>query len=73
MEFRTLLKRLARVMPGKLIVRVGALRLGGVKAQVLVNAQLGRAVMIQEAPGREISGGGLGGPVAKAVMEAVLR
>ncbi|QYJ03231.1 penicillin-binding protein 2 [Nocardioides panacisoli] len=37
------------------------------------DAEVAVAVMIQEAPGREISGGGLGGPVAKAVMEAVLR
>jgi peptidoglycan glycosyltransferase len=34
--------------------------------------QVAVAVMIQEAPGREIAGGALGGPIAKAVMEAVL-
>lgn len=37
------------------------------------DAEVAVAVMIQEAPGRSISGGGLGGPVARAVMEAVLR
>lgn len=37
------------------------------------DAQVAVAVMIQEAPGKSISGGGLGGPVAKAVMEAVLQ
>ncbi len=37
------------------------------------DAQVAVAVMIQEAPGREIAGGALGGPIAKAVMEAVLR
>ncbi|NYJ03618.1 peptidoglycan glycosyltransferase [Nocardioides thalensis] len=37
------------------------------------NAEVAVAVMIQEAPGKDISGGGLGGPVAKAVMEAVLQ
>lgn len=36
------------------------------------NAQVAVAVMIQEAPGKEIAGGQLGGPIAKAVMEAVL-
>ncbi|WP_323793106.1 penicillin-binding protein 2 [Nocardioides sp.] len=30
------------------------------------------AVMIEEAPGREIAGGALGGPIAKAVMEAII-
>jgi len=37
------------------------------------DAEVAVAVMIQEAPGREIAGGQLGGPIAKAVMEAVLR
>ncbi len=37
------------------------------------DAEIAVAVMIQEAPGREIAGGQLGGPVAKAVMEAVLQ
>lgn len=37
------------------------------------NPQVAVAVMIESAPGREIAGGALGGPVAKAVMEAVLR
>ncbi|WP_370291489.1 peptidoglycan D,D-transpeptidase FtsI family protein [Nocardioides sp.] len=37
------------------------------------NAQVAVAVMIQEAPGKEIAGGQLGGPIAKAVMEAVLK
>ncbi|NHA00965.1 hypothetical protein G5V59_16545 [Nocardioides sp. W3-2-3] len=36
------------------------------------DAQVAVAVMIQEAPGKEIAGGRLGGPIAKAVMEAVL-
>ncbi|MEQ6899924.1 penicillin-binding protein 2 [Nocardioides sp. YIM 152588] len=36
------------------------------------NAQVAVAVMIQEAPGKEIAGGQLGGPIAKAVMEAVM-
>ena len=36
------------------------------------NAEVAVAVMIQEAPGKDISGGQLGGPIAKAVMEAVL-
>lgn len=36
------------------------------------DAEVAVAVMIQEAPGKEIAGGGLGGPIAKAVMEAVL-
>ncbi|MBS4753229.1 penicillin-binding protein 2 [Nocardioides sp. zg-ZUI104] len=36
------------------------------------DAEVAVAVMIQEAPGRSISGGRLGGPIAKAVMEAVL-
>jgi peptidoglycan glycosyltransferase len=36
------------------------------------DAEVAVAVMIQEAPGKEIAGGALGGPVAKAVMEAVL-
>lgn len=34
--------------------------------------QVAVAVMIEEAPGQEIAGGRLGGPIAKAVMEAVL-
>ncbi|GAA3669983.1 penicillin-binding transpeptidase domain-containing protein [Nocardioides ginsengisoli] len=40
------------------------------------NAQVAVAVMIQEAPDKacdEIAGGQLGGPIAKAVMEAVLK
>lgn len=37
------------------------------------NARVAVAVMIEEAPGKNISGGQLGGPIAKAVMEAVLR
>ncbi|HWJ83735.1 MAG TPA: penicillin-binding protein 2 [Nocardioides sp.] len=37
------------------------------------DAKVAVAVMIQEAPGKEIAGGLLGGPVAKAVMEAVLQ
>ncbi|GAA4817062.1 peptidoglycan D,D-transpeptidase FtsI family protein [Nocardioides caeni] len=37
------------------------------------NAEVAVAVMIQEAPGKDISGGQLGGPIAKAVMEAVLQ
>ncbi|WP_435769668.1 peptidoglycan D,D-transpeptidase FtsI family protein [Nocardioides sp. SYSU DS0651] len=36
------------------------------------DAEVAVAVMIQEAPGKNISGGQLGGPIAKAVMEAVL-
>ncbi len=36
------------------------------------DAEVAVAVMIQEAPGKEIAGGALGGPIAKAVMEAVL-
>ncbi|TIC89094.1 penicillin-binding protein 2 [Nocardioides sp. GY 10113] len=36
------------------------------------NAQVAVAVMIQEAPGQQIAGGQLGGPIAKAVMEAVM-
>ncbi len=36
-------------------------------------ADVAVAVMIEEAPGREIAGGTLGGPIAKAVMEAVIR
>ncbi len=36
------------------------------------DAEVAVAVMIEEAPGREIAGGALGGPIAKAVMEAVL-
>lgn len=36
------------------------------------DAEVAVAVMIQEAPGKEIAGGQLGGPIAKAVMEAVL-
>jgi peptidoglycan glycosyltransferase len=31
------------------------------------------AVMIEEAPGQEIAGGRLGGPIARAVMEAVIK
>ncbi|WP_232677248.1 penicillin-binding protein 2 [Nocardioides sp. R-C-SC26] len=37
------------------------------------NAEVAVAVMIEEAPGRSIAGGALGGPIAKAVMEAVLQ
>lgn len=37
------------------------------------DADVAVAVMIEEAPGREIAGGALGGPIAKAVMEAVLQ
>ncbi|WP_182378567.1 penicillin-binding protein 2 [Nocardioides sp. WS12] len=37
------------------------------------DAQVAVAVMIQEAPGKQIAGGQLGGPIAKAVMEAVLK
>ncbi|WP_183095819.1 peptidoglycan D,D-transpeptidase FtsI family protein [Nocardioides stalactiti] len=36
------------------------------------DAEVAIAVMIQEAPGKEIAGGALGGPIAKAVMEAIL-
>ena len=36
------------------------------------DADVAVAVMIEEAPGQEIAGGRLGGPIAKAVMEAVL-
>ncbi|TYL54987.1 penicillin-binding protein 2 [Nocardioides sp. BGMRC 2183] len=36
------------------------------------NAEVAVSVMIQEAPGKEIAGGQLGGPIAKAVMEAVM-
>jgi len=36
------------------------------------DARVAVAVMIEEAPGQEIAGGALGGPIAKAVMEAVL-
>ncbi len=36
------------------------------------DAQVAVAVMIEEAPGQEIAGGRLGGPIAKAVMEAIL-
>ncbi|MCX6398706.1 MAG: penicillin-binding protein 2 [Propionibacteriales bacterium] len=36
------------------------------------DAEVAIAVMIQEAPGKQIAGGQLGGPIAKAVMEAVL-
>ena len=36
------------------------------------DAKVAVAVMIEEAPGREIAGGALGGPIAKAVMEAIL-
>ncbi|CAN5382837.1 penicillin-binding transpeptidase domain-containing protein [soil metagenome] len=36
------------------------------------DAQVAVAVMIEEAPGQEIAGGGLGGPIAKAVMEAII-
>ena len=37
------------------------------------DAQVAVAVMIEEAPGQEIAGGTLGGPIAKAVMEAVIK
>ncbi|WP_340537760.1 peptidoglycan D,D-transpeptidase FtsI family protein [Nocardioides sp. GXZ039] len=37
------------------------------------DAKVAVAVMIQEAPGHEIAGGALGGPIAKAVMEAILK
>jgi penicillin-binding protein A len=37
------------------------------------DAEVAVAVMIQEAPGKQIAGGQLGGPIAKAVMEAVLK
>lgn len=37
------------------------------------DAKVAVAVMIQEAPDKEIAGGLLGGPVAKAVMEAILQ
>jgi peptidoglycan glycosyltransferase len=37
------------------------------------DAKVAVAVMIQSAPGKEIAGGLLGGPVAKAVMEAILQ
>jgi len=36
------------------------------------DARVAVAVMIEEAPGQEIAGGALGGPIAKAVMEAIL-
>ncbi|WP_183101364.1 peptidoglycan D,D-transpeptidase FtsI family protein [Nocardioides pelophilus] len=36
------------------------------------DAEVAVAVMIQEAPGKQIAGGALGGPIAKAVMEAVI-
>lgn len=36
------------------------------------DADVAVAVMIQEAPGQEIAGGRLGGPIAKAVMQAIL-
>lgn len=36
------------------------------------DAEVAVAVMIQEAPGKSIAGGQLGGPIAKAVMEAVM-
>jgi len=36
------------------------------------DAEVAVAVMIQEAPGKSIAGGALGGPIAKEVMEAVL-
>ena len=35
--------------------------------------QVAVAVMIEEAPGKEIAGGTLGGPIAKAVMEAIIQ
>ncbi|MBS44562.1 MAG: cell division protein FtsI [Nocardioides sp.] len=35
--------------------------------------QVAVAVMIEEAPGRDIAGGALGGPIAKAITEAVLK
>ena len=37
------------------------------------DAEVAVAVMIEEAPGQEIAGGGLGGPIAKAVMEAIVK
>ncbi len=37
------------------------------------DADVAVAVMIEEAPGREIAGGALGGPIAKDVMEAILQ
>ncbi|WP_148615467.1 peptidoglycan D,D-transpeptidase FtsI family protein [Nocardioides rubriscoriae] len=37
------------------------------------DADVAVAVMIEEAPGQEIAGGRLGGPIAKAVMEAILQ
>lgn len=37
------------------------------------NPEVAVAVMIEEAPGREIAGGALGGPIAKAVTEAIIR
>ncbi len=37
------------------------------------DAEVAVAVMIEEAPGQEIAGGQLGGPIAKAVMEAILK
>jgi peptidoglycan glycosyltransferase len=36
------------------------------------DSQVAVAVMIEEAPGQEIAGGRLGGPIAKAVMEAII-
>ena len=36
------------------------------------DAQVAVAVMIEEAPGQQIAGGALGGPIAKAVMEAII-
>lgn len=37
------------------------------------DAEVAVAVMIQEAPGQQIAGGALGGPIAKAVMEAIVK
>ncbi|MDO9456878.1 penicillin-binding protein 2 [Nocardioides sp.] len=37
------------------------------------DADVAVAVMIEDAPGQEIAGGRLGGPIAKAVMEAILQ
>ena len=37
------------------------------------NPEVAVAVMIEEAPGQEIAGGALGGPIAKSVMEAVIQ
>ncbi len=37
------------------------------------DSEVAVAVMIEEAPGQEIAGGALGGPIAKAVMEAIVK